>query len=60
MDINHIQSNIDAGEPMLYLDKDINDTDWRVNLQTKQIEPITQSTLDTSETSDNNNGATSS
>jgi hypothetical protein len=39
MDISHIQISIDAGEPILFLDKEINDSDWHVNLATKQIEP---------------------
>lgn len=39
MDQEHIQAEIDNGLPTLHLDKEIDDQNWIVNLETKQIEP---------------------
>lgn len=38
MDPIHIQSDIDAGNHILFINEEINDQDWVVNLETKQIE----------------------
>lgn len=39
MDPLHVQAEIDEGLPTLFADNIINLDAWKVNLQTKQLEP---------------------
>jgi hypothetical protein len=55
-----IQKEIDDGKSTMFFQGYITLTGHCVNLETKEIEPVTQATIITSETPDNNNGATSS
>jgi hypothetical protein len=55
-----IQQEIDEGKPTMFFEGYITREDWCVNILTKEVEPVTPVSLTTTETPDNNNGATSS
>ena len=61
MDDNFIQQEIDEGKPTLFALNIADKNAFVVNLVTKEIEPVTQAIITTSEPPDNstiNNGAT--
>lgn len=60
MEEKYIQQEIDEGKSTMFQQGYITRDGWCVNLETKELEQINQSSLLTSETPDNNNGATSS